>query len=67
VERCKAAAGRYTTSIVEIPDQPDFGGLLSVRWERPDRCSTEESYELAPFHAELSFLLGAVLPIVAAG
>jgi hypothetical protein len=25
----------------------------------PDRCSTEESYELAPSHAEHSFLLGA--------
>jgi hypothetical protein len=68
VERCKAAARRHTTSIVEIPDEPDFGGLLSVRrWERPDRCSTEESYELAPSHAEHSFLPGAVLPIMAAG
>jgi hypothetical protein len=56
VERCKAAAGRYTTSIVEIPDEPDFGGPLSVRRERSDRCSTEESYELASSHAEHSFL-----------
>src|SRR5260370_23724070 len=59
VERCKATAGRYTTSIVEIPDEPDFGGLLSVRRGRPDHCSTEESYELAPSHAEHSFLLRA--------
>jgi len=59
MERCKAAAGRYTTSIVEIPDEPKFGRLLSVRPERPYRCSTEESHELAPSHAEYSFLLGA--------
>ena len=26
VEKCKAAAGRYTRSIVEIPDAPDLTG-----------------------------------------
>jgi hypothetical protein len=31
--------------------------LLSLRRERPSRCGTEESYELAPSHAEHSFLL----------
>jgi hypothetical protein len=59
MERRKAAAGQCTRSIVEIPDAPDFGRLLSVRRARPDRSSTEESYELAPSHTEHSFLLGA--------
>jgi len=57
VGRCKAAAGQYARPIVEIPDAPDFGRLLSVRRERPNRCGTEESHELAPSHAEESFLL----------
>jgi len=39
----------------EIPDAPDFGRLLSVRRERPNRCGTEESHELTPSHAEHSF------------
>jgi hypothetical protein len=55
VERCKAAAGQYARSIVEIPDPPEFGRLLSVRRERPNRCGTEESHELTPSHAEHSF------------
>jgi hypothetical protein len=53
VERCKAAAGRYTRSIVEIPDAPHFDRLLSVPQERPPRCcATEEDDEFSPSHAD---------------
>ena len=53
VERCKAAAGQYTRSIVEIPDAPHFDRLLSVPQERPPRCcATEEDDEFSPSHAD---------------